>query len=204
MIPLLHTSPAQARPIKYIMSELVRNVLEHANSPIGAIVCAQYFKKTNRVSIGVVDLGVGIKKTIEVSHIVHNDLSAIKLALSPGITGLTAKPGGTEDNAGAGLFFIKSIAVMNRDFFMIYSGNSMYKLLKRPNRKIVKLYSNPFRDRHSKQEDLPFWQGTVVGIDISLSGSKNFEKILKAIRDVWHLEIKESKKETRFKKARFL
>jgi hypothetical protein len=45
MVPLLHTTPEQAYPIKYVMSELVRNVLEHSKSPIGAIVSAQYFKK---------------------------------------------------------------------------------------------------------------------------------------------------------------
>ena len=33
MIPLLHLSPQHAEPIRYIVSELVRNVIEHAASP---------------------------------------------------------------------------------------------------------------------------------------------------------------------------
>jgi hypothetical protein len=36
MIPLLHAQPADSDPIKYVMSELVRNVLEHSDSASGA------------------------------------------------------------------------------------------------------------------------------------------------------------------------
>ena len=47
MIPLLHLEPKHSKSIKYIVSELVRNVLEHSKSEIGAIVSAQYYKKSN-------------------------------------------------------------------------------------------------------------------------------------------------------------
>ncbi|MEK7548426.1 MAG: hypothetical protein AAB499_00820, partial [Patescibacteria group bacterium] len=48
IIPLLHLAetPKHAESIRYIISELVRNVLEHSNSKYGAVVSAQYFKKT--------------------------------------------------------------------------------------------------------------------------------------------------------------
>jgi len=133
MIPLLHPvdNPRQAEPIQYIVGELVRNVIEHSQSEDGAIVCAQYYKKSNTIRIGIVDGGVGVKKTITRSHQATDDFEAIKLALTPGITGTTRKEGGTAENAGAGLFFIKSIAHVNRDFFLMYSGQAMYKLLKR-------------------------------------------------------------------------
>src|SRR3989344_3689582 len=91
-------------PIRYVMSELMRNVFEHAESKIGAIVCAQYFSKTNRISIGIVDRGVGIKETISQSYAVKSHSEAIRLALTPGITGTTKRIGGTDYNAGAGLF----------------------------------------------------------------------------------------------------
>ena len=41
MIPLLHLPEKDAMVIKYIIGELVRNVLEHANAKCGAIVAAQ-------------------------------------------------------------------------------------------------------------------------------------------------------------------
>ena len=203
MIPLLHSEPEQVEPIKYVISELVRNVFEHSESQDGAIVCAQYYHKSNVIRIGVVDGGIGIKNSINVSYNAEDDITSIRLALTPGITGKTQKVGGTETNAGAGLFFIKSIAKVNRDFFMLYSGNGMYKLLKTPTTKSMKLNMNPFEDKCSKNNDFPYWQGTAVGIDISLYKNQRFDALLELIRQTYFKDIKERKKE-KFKKPRFI
>ncbi len=201
MTPLLHLDSEDAEALRYVASELVRNVLEHSKSEHGAIVCAQYYPKGNIIRIGIADTGIGIKKTISFSHHPKSELEAVQLALTPGITGTTFKEGGTEFNAGAGLFFIKSIANVNRDFFMIYTGNSMYKLLRRKGEK-VKLHSDPFQDRHSKRNDLPYWQGTLVGVDISLDRNKEFSLLLDLIRDTYTKAIRERKKNKY--KARFI
>ncbi|MBI2549327.1 ATP-binding protein [Candidatus Woesearchaeota archaeon] len=204
IIPLLHLDPEHTDSIKYVISELIRNVLEHSRSEQGAIVSAQYYKKSNTIRIGIVDRGVGIKKTINNAYPAETHLEAIRLALTPGITGTTQRIGGTEYNAGAGLFFIKSIAQINREFFIIYSGNAMYKLLKsKPEMKHVKLHGDPFEDRHSTGEDYPHWEGTVVGVDISLSKTKEFSLLLDLISDVYIKTIKERKKE-RYRKPRFI
>jgi len=145
MIPLLHSDPEQSKTIGYIISELGRNVLEHSLSKNGAILCAQFYTKSNTIRIGIADTGEGIKKTINQSHQAKTDLEAIQLALWPGITGTTSVPGGTAQNAGAGLFFIKSIAHLNKDFFVIYSGKGFYKLLGQKGKK-VKLNADPFED----------------------------------------------------------
>jgi len=203
MIPLLHLKPEQANTIGYIVSELVRNVIEHAKALNGAIICAQYYKKSNSIRIGIADTGVGIKYTINQSHPAETDLEAIQLALRPGITGTTRKEGGTEQNAGAGLFFIKSIASVNRDFFIIYSGNGFYKLLKKQSTiQKLQLNSNPFKDRHSKNNALPFWKGTVVGVDITLDQTKEFSILLKAIREIYSKDI-EDRRKARYKKPQF-
>lgn len=200
--PLLHLEPIHAEPIKYIMSELVRNVLEHSLSKYGAFVSAQYYKKTNTIRIGIVDTGVGIWKTINQSHSPKDDLDAIRMALIPGVTGTTSKEGGTEYNAGAGLFFIKSIASVNGNFFCIYSGKGMYKLLKRK-KKIIRLNAEPFKDRHSSRNDLPSWDGTVVGIDLSLDTTQEFSLLLKLINQTYNEAIKERKK-ARYRKPQFI
>lgn len=203
MIPLLHLKPEQARPIEYIVSELIRNVLEHAHSDHGAIVCAQYYKKSRRISIGIADTGIGIKESINQSHNAATHLEAIRLALTPGITGTTRREGGTEFNAGAGLFFIKSIAKVNRDFFIIFSGDSLYKLLKTSGHtKKVRLFADPFEDRHSKEDDLPFWKGTVVGIDIALETTEEFSLLLDLIHEVYIMSVRERKK-ARYRRPRF-
>ncbi|OGD97611.1 hypothetical protein A3A49_01670 [Candidatus Curtissbacteria bacterium RIFCSPLOWO2_01_FULL_38_11b] len=204
MIPLLHLEPKHAESIQYIVSELVRNVLEHSASPNGAVLAAQYFKKSNTIRIGIADTGLGIKETINVSYPADNYLEAIRLALMPGITGTTTRIGGTDDNAGAGLFFIKSIANVNRDFFMIYSGDSMYKLLRKTGRnKRHVLYADPNKDQHSKRNDLPFWQGTAVGIDISLDATSEFTALLDYIRDTYSKAVRE-RKQAKYKKAKFI
>ncbi len=204
IVPLLHLEPDHADSIKYVVSELVRNVLEHSESKQGAIVSAQYYKKSNTIRIGIADTGVGIKKTINNAYPAKTHLEAIQLALTPGITGTTQRIGGTEYNAGAGLFFIKSIAQVNREFFMIYSGNAMYKVLKsKPRQKHMTLHGDPFLDRHSKGEDYPLWKGTVVGIDISLSKTQEFSSLLDLIRDAYIKTIKERKKE-KYRKPRFI
>ncbi|MBI2121912.1 MAG: ATP-binding protein [Candidatus Sungbacteria bacterium] len=203
MIPLLHLEPRHAEPIKYIISELVRNVLEHARAPQGAIVSAQYHAKNKTIRIGIVDRGSGIKSTINQSWDASNDLEAIKLALMPGVTGTTKREGGTEQNAGAGLFFIKSIAYVNRNFFMIYSGNAMYKLLKRSGAKKIMLHANPNLDRHSERNNLPYWDGTAVGVDISLDTTQEFTALLDLIRDTYSEAVKERKR-NRYKRAKFI
>jgi len=203
MIPLLHLEAEQAKTIGYIVSELVRNVIEHARTENGAIICAQYYKKSNSIRIGIADTGVGIKYTINQSHPASSDIDAIQLALRPGITGTTKREGGTEQNAGAGLFFIKSIASVNRDFFVVYSGKGFYKLLKKTATKKLILNSDPFQDRHSKLDDLPFWNGTIVGVDITLDQTKEFSILLKAIRETYSNAIRERKKE-RYKNPQFI
>ena len=204
MVPLLHLESEKTEPIKYIMSELIRNVLEHAIAPNGAIVCAQYYKKSNTISIGVVDTGVGIKNTLQKYYHPKDDFEAIILALTPGVTGTTTKIGGvTEMNAGAGLFFIKSLAKTSRDFFMIYSGKAMYKLLKNPKNKQIKLMADPLKDHYSSGDKLPFWKGTVVAIDLCLNDNIDFKELLTAIKKVYG-EGKKNLIKERYKKPRFI
>lgn len=203
MTPLLHLErPDQAATIRYVVSELIRNVLEHSDSPHGAIVAAQYHKKSNLIRIGIADTGIGIKRSINQSHKAWTDAEAIRLSLMPGVTGTTAQEGGTMDNAGAGLFFIKSIAASNRNFFMLYSGQASYKLLKRPVGSRLKLYADPADDKHSEHDDLPYWQGTVVGIDISMEGTSEFNVLLEHINETYNSAIR-ARKKARRRQGRF-
>ena len=200
IIPLLHLDPLQTESIRYIVSELVRNVLEHSRSPHGAFVAAQYYPKSNSIKIGVADTGVGIKESISHSHLVKTSLEAIRLALMPGITGTTKQEGGTSQNAGAGLFFIKSIAHVNHSLFAVYSGSGFYKLLKNTKKSLP---FDPFVDNHSKHNDFPKWQGTIVGVDISLDNTPEFTSLLDLIRQSYRDAIK-SRRPKRYNKPQFI
>ena len=205
VIPLLHLSERNSMVVKYVIGELVRNVLEHSYSKDGAIVAAQYYKKTNRVSIGICDTGIGIWKSMWKNWRPKTDIEAIKLALTPGITGTTRKEGGTAENAGAGLFFIKSIAKISRNYFVIYSGSAEYTLLKYRKRikGLPRLYGDPDRDPHNETNELPNFQGTLVAVDISLNETTELNDLLSSIGDVYHQTIRERKKE-KYRRPRFI
>jgi anti-sigma regulatory factor (Ser/Thr protein kinase) len=193
MIPLLHAEPAESDPIKYVMSELVRNVLEHSDSPDGAFISAQYLKSSNRIAIGVADSGRGILGHMQQHHPVSSHREAILLALRPGITGTTRRFGGTETNAGAGLFFTRNIAKASQNYFAIYSGDTVYKLQKWKGRKLS-LYADATSDPHSIYSDLPSWQGTAIGIDIAMEQTQSFTALLRLIRDVYSVNVRQDKK----------
>lgn len=205
MVPLLHLPQDKADVIKYVIGELVRNVLEHSQSPDGAIVAAQYYKKSNRISIGICDTGIGIWRSMNEHWHPKTDLEAIELALTPGITGTTNIEGGTADNAGAGLFFIKSISKITRDYFLLYSGKGQYRLLKSPKRlkNPPKLSANPNKDNHSSMVDAPDFSGTLVGVDISLDNNRALEALLRAISKVYDDAIRERKRK-KYKEPRFI
>ena len=100
-----------------------------------------------------------------------------------------------------GLFLIKSIAHVNSDFFVIISGNKMYKLLQR-GKANLELKGNPFDDRHSIM-DIETWKGTAVGVDISINQTQEFNNLLRAIHKFYSHEVKGQKKE-HYKKPKFI
>lgn len=203
LIPLLHAPPEVAAPIKYVFSEMVRNALEHSRSPVGAVICAQYYKSSNRISIGIADAGRGVFSSIRRSHPARDSREAISLALRPGVTGATSRIGGNEFNAGAGLFFTKSIAALSNNYFLLYSGNSAFKLLKPGPEESLSLQANPEMDRHRFLSPVPDWNGTVVGIDIHVEERRRFAELLDDIRQAYHIDVKSQKKEY-YKRARFI
>lgn len=205
MIPLLHLPSHSADAIKYTVGELVRNVLEHARTKNGAFVAAQYYPNANNVRLGICDTGVGIRKTISQSWPARTDIEGIKLALTPGITGTTSREGGNEANAGAGLFFIKSMAMVSRDYFVVYSGSGLYKLTKRDKRTkgLPRLRANPSNDKHSETNNAPNFPGTVVAIDISLNETSEFTELLSIIRSAYTQAVKERKKQ-RYRQPKFI
>ena len=204
--PLLHldTYPEQATTLKYIIDEITRNVIEHADTSYGAFVCAQYYPKSKKIRIGIADTGLGVRITIGKHHRAQSYMDAIQLALSPGITGTTSKPGGTSHNAGAGLFFTKSIARVNQDHFFIYSGDAMYKLLAPKEEERLRIPHDPFLDRHSKEGGLPFWKGTAVGIDITLEQTQQFRALLKELNKILENAVRERKKKMSYKQPQFI
>jgi anti-sigma regulatory factor (Ser/Thr protein kinase) len=193
--PILHTTRDNSRAIKHVFAEVLRNVLEHSNSPYGGNVCATYNKRRQKISIGISDIGDGLNKSLSRNHRIKDDKEAIKLALTPGISGVTKKIGGNSENAGAGLFFTKCIAQATRNHFLIYSGSSYYKLRYSKNKKIEKFNPNPFDDLCTVKSSLPYFPGTVVGIDIHINDDKAFNNLIENIGNAYQLSVKKDQKD---------
>lgn len=200
VVPLLHAQPGEAAAVKYVLYELVRNVLEHAGTPDGAVVSAQVVPRDGRLLIGVADSGVGIRASLGQSHPVTSDRGAMRLAFRPGVTGVTRRLGGNETNGGAGLFFMKAIAQVAQNYLVAISGGTMFKLLTNHTSPTV-IEGDIEQDRATWRElDVP-WHGTAVGIDLAVTDDRTFSELLAVIRRVYGVDVRGRRKELR--RARF-
>jgi anti-sigma regulatory factor (Ser/Thr protein kinase) len=202
LVPLFHTDTRRAEPIQYVISELVRNTLEHSGANSASVVAAQLYK-SGTVAVGVADIGDGIRSSLARSYRTKSDLDAIQLALRPGVTGTTRRLGGTEDNAGAGLFFCKSLAFAGANYFVIHSGTGFYKLLQRRTDSPLVIHGDATRDRATRYSDMNSWPGTLVGIDLDTGGETTFSMILNFISREYDVDVRAEKKSAHKKKARF-
>jgi anti-sigma regulatory factor (Ser/Thr protein kinase) len=200
--PLLHTTRDISRIVKHVFSELLRNVLEHSSSKSGGHVCATYNRRRKKVSIGISDTGQGIREGMKGYKRFASHKNAILNALKPGISGTTKRLGGTQENAGAGLFITKCIAQSTRNHFLIYSGDSYFKLRARPLSEDILFNANPEDDYATIKDSLPAFSGTVIGIDIHIEDTTAFNKLMKTISDSYRTSLNKMKKDY-FKRIKF-
>jgi len=197
IVTLLHLAdePQDARAVLYIMSEMVRNVLEHSESPHGAVVAAQYYppRRTGRryVSIGVADAGVGVRKTLSRNYSVASHGDALLKAIQPGVTGAVPGQYGSADNAGAGLAMTRSMAGATQGYFALASGSAMFRTSlaqrKPPDHQLVK--------------EIGFFPGTIVCVEIELREDSDFTAVLGTARGAFGEAIQGSSEAV--KKVRF-
>jgi anti-sigma regulatory factor (Ser/Thr protein kinase) len=168
----LENDPESLAAVQYCISELLRNVLEHSNSPDGAFVSAHRFveKGPHRVTIAVADCGQGIAAHLSNTHaeVAEDDELALGLAMQLGVTGAKRGMYGTPENAGAGLFITRCIAKGTGGYFLLLSGRAAYRLRRaRSNDDMIVLYADPYDDNRGDRWrfDKP-WQGTVAVVEI--------------------------------------
>lgn len=187
---LLHldTEPDALAAVRYCVSELIRNVLEHSGSPEGAFVCAHRYvgKGPRRVTIAVSDCGRGLA-----AHLAHNfpealkdDRIALGLAMRPGVTGALKGLYGTPENAGAGLFITRSIAKGTGGYFLLMSGSAVYRLRRSNNpTEQLNLFFEAFDEPNYDLWELPSrWLGTTVAVEIRTDKIEDFQGFFQWIR----------------------
>lgn len=103
--------------IKYVLIELLRNVVQHSDDPLGAVAAAQTMGSAQRrtrpmIQLAVADAGIGIPRSLRRTHPhLLDDRQALERALLPHISG-TFEEGlsGSFENAGLGLYMISELA----------------------------------------------------------------------------------------------
>ena len=168
----LESDPDSLAAVQYCISELLRNVLEHSNSPDGAFVSAHRFTERgpHRVAIAVADCGQGIAVHLGKARpeVLNDHELALGLAMQPGITGAQRDMYGTPENAGAGLFVTRCIAKGTGGYFLLLSGEAAYRLRRaRSSDDMVTLFADPYDDDRGDRWTFNHpWVGTVAAVEI--------------------------------------
>jgi anti-sigma regulatory factor (Ser/Thr protein kinase) len=107
--------------IRTCLDELAENVVYHADTPLGGFAAAQGWKRNGAFEIGIVDLGIGILKSLKKNPAyadIRTDGHAIQTALEPRSTSTP------ERNSGIGLFITRLLLKENGGFLMVRSGKA--------------------------------------------------------------------------------
>lgn len=166
--------------IKYIIIELLRNVVQHSGDKNGGIVVAQRMDQgeeyeTNKsIQICVVDRGIGIYESLKRMHAdITDNKTALEHSLWPSFSGTFAEGlTGSEQNAGMGLFFISELVKRTAGRLFIASGNTS-----------LLLEGDPNGEGNNKINFLDAgFPGTIVAVDVPKRSCADFEALLKEVQ----------------------
>ncbi len=108
--------------MEWAVYELLDNIHIHAEAPCPGTVCAQFFPDTNRVQIGICDMGRGVRASLRQRYGDQRHEAAIALALEKGVT---RDP---QVGQGNGLAGTREIARANGAQFHLWSGDACYRM----------------------------------------------------------------------------
>lgn len=117
--------------LTYSIREILRNVPEHSETD-DLWICSQYWRSSSHASIGILDKGIGIYKSITKNKIhsqhITDNASALYWALKAGISQSLApsdkqKSENTWSNSGFGLYMVSEICRCLSGVFILASGD---------------------------------------------------------------------------------
>lgn len=116
--------------VRYIISELTYNALEHGFNPqIPSLLQFNWYRDKNQLSFILADLGVGIKTHLEQTYVPFtNNADAIAMALEPEISGtfgVNVGPYKQQNNAGMGLYLSSNLGKTLEADMYIVSGDGV-------------------------------------------------------------------------------
>lgn len=167
---------------RYVLVELLRNVGQHSNDPLGGIVAAQRndadpYADRPTVQVVVVDNGIGIFEALRhMRPTITSPAEALVRALEPHVSGAFAEgSSGSGENAGLRLFFISEMAKETEGKLFIASRGATYFLDRSDSPDTQPVITNG----HA-----PDYPGTLVVFETAIAGVGSYAGIMAHIRDL--------------------
>ena len=165
--------------VKYVVVELLRNVIQHSNDRLGGVVAAQRMDHQDRPSlqVAVADAGVGIFDAMIEKHPNLGDHGeALEKALWPHFSG-TFEEGlsGSQQNAGLGLFFISEMAKLTGGRLLLASHGASLLLTADPD-------AGDNHEMKFLKPDRLGYPGTLVAFELPLDSVGDYDDLIHTIQ----------------------
>lgn len=105
----------------FALNEIAENVIEHAESPMGAVALAQVSPKRREFTVSIADRGIGIRVSLRRNAAyadIPTDLEALGVAQQPGVTSKLGTRG------GLGLFITLAVLKATGGSLFLRSGSA--------------------------------------------------------------------------------
>ncbi|WP_375772316.1 ATP-binding protein [Archangium gephyra] len=166
--------------LRYVIVELLRNVVQHSHSPGGGVVSADLWEEGGRsmLQLAVADVGIGIPASLRSLHPNLSDPeAALEKSLWPHISG-TFEEGltGTQQNAGMGLFFIAEMAKLTGGTLLIATRGATLLL----SGWVDEEGNHSLRFIEPRGIGFP---GTLVGFELPVGGVVDYPALIETIKE---------------------
>ena len=164
--------------MKYVIVELLRNVIQHSNDRLGAVVAAQRMDMDGQsLQVAVADTGVGIfDAMIEKHSKLRDNREALEKALWPRISGSFVEGlSGSQQNAGLGLFFISEMAKLTGGRLLLASRDAALLLTADPE-------AGDNHDMRFLKPDGLGYPGTLVAFELPVESVGNYDDLIETIQ----------------------
>jgi anti-sigma regulatory factor (Ser/Thr protein kinase) len=167
--------------IRYVIVELLRNVVQHSHALQGGFVAADLWNEERgrpMLQLAVADAGIGIPASLRTLHPNLSDPeAALEKSLWPHISG-TFEEGltGTQQNAGMGLFFIAEMAKLTGGTLLIATRGATLLLSG-----WVDEEGNP--DLHFIEPRGVGFPGTLVVFELPVGGVVDYPALIETIKE---------------------
>lgn len=114
-----------AHSVQLCLTELLDNVIEHARSPVGAVMHARWYRYAGNVRISVADLGVGIPESLRRVPDYSNqaDVDLVRRVVEVG--GMTSR---LNRSGGLGLKHLSELASIRQGRMLVLSGKARVRV----------------------------------------------------------------------------